>query len=186
MEFRKIKLEDEKAYREFEAAMLEDKKSNPFVEWWHIEDFQSFVSKEEKSEVKAKGQSWSIYTRYFAFLDGKIVGNVICYWELGHPDCQKLGHMGYMVAPSFRRQGFASRFVSFALKRYREKGMDSILIATDQTNLASRRLIEKMGGQLVALEEVEYQEQLLQSARYKLKLKHFMSDTSQSLNKQRI
>jgi len=65
LEFRKIKLEDEKAYREFEAAMLEDKKSNPFVEWWHIEDFQGFVSKEEKSEVKSKGQSWSIYTRYF-------------------------------------------------------------------------------------------------------------------------
>lgn len=33
LEFRKIKLEDEKTYREFEATMLDDKKSNPFVEW---------------------------------------------------------------------------------------------------------------------------------------------------------
>ena len=168
LDFRKITLADEEAYRAFEAAMLEDKKVNPHVEWWYVEDFPKFVSNSEESELKQEGQIWSTYTRYFAFLDEKIVGFVICFWEMDHPDCQTLGHVGYMVAPAFRRQGLATAFVNFAQDRYREKGIPSILLATDQDNLASRGLIEKMGGQLVALEEIDYQGQKRQSARYRL------------------
>ena len=168
LNFRKITLTDEEAYRAFEAAMLEDKKVNPHVEWWYVEDFPKFVSNSEESELKQEGQIWSTYTRYFAFLDEKIVGFVICFWEMDHPDCQTLGHVGYMVAPAFRRQGLATAFVNFAQDRYREKGIPSILLATDQDNLASRGLIEKMGGQLVALEEIDYQGQKRQSARYRL------------------
>ena len=168
LDFRKITLADEDAYREFEAAMLEDKKVNPHVEWWYVEDFPKFVSNSEASELKQEGQIWSTYTRYFAFLDEKIVGFVICFWEMDHPDCQTLGHVGYMVAPAFRRRGLATAFVKFALDQYRKKGITSILLATDQDNLASRGLLEKMGGQLVALEDIDYQGQKRQSARYRL------------------
>ena len=87
---------------------------------------------------------------------------------MDHPDCQTLGHVGYMVAPAFRRRGLATAFVNFALDQYRKKGITSILIATDQDNLASRGLLEKMGGQLVALEDIDYQGQKRQSARYRL------------------
>ncbi|MFN8649473.1 GNAT family N-acetyltransferase [Streptococcus sp.] len=91
-------------------------------------------------------------TPCYAFLDRKkIVGFVICFWEMDHPDCQTLGHVGYMVAPAFRRRGLATAFVNFAQDQYREKGITSIILATDQDNLASRGLLEKMGGQLVAL-----------------------------------
>ena len=168
LNFRKITLADEEAYRAFEAAMLEDKKVNPHVEWWYVEDFPKFVSNNEESELKQEGQIWSTYTRYFAFLDEKIVGFVICFWEMDHPDCQTLGHVGYMVAPAFRRRGLAPAFVNFALDQYRKKGITSILLATDQDNLASRGLLEKMGGQLVALEGIDYQGQKRQSARYRL------------------
>jgi predicted acetyltransferase len=174
LNFRKITLTDEEAYREFEAAMLEDKKVNPHVEWWYVEDFLKFVSNSEESEIKQEGQSWSTFTKYYAFLDEKIVGFVICFWEMEHPDCQILGHVGYMVAPAFRRQGLATAFVNFAQDRYREKGIPSLLLTNDQDNLASRGLIEKMGGQLMALEEIDYQGQKRQSARYRL-------DTGQNL-----
>ena len=55
LNFRKITLTDEEAYREFEAAMLEDKKVNPHVEWWYVEDFLKFVSNSEESEIKQEG-----------------------------------------------------------------------------------------------------------------------------------
>ncbi len=77
-------------------------------------------------------------------------------------------HVGYMVAPAFRRRGLATAFVNVALDQYRKKEITSILIATDQDNLASRGLLEKMGGQLVALEDIDYQGQKRQSARYRL------------------
>ena len=168
LNFRKIALADEEAYREFEATMLEDKKNNPFVELAYVEDFEEIVARNAQSEIQQGGQSWSTFTKYYAFLDEKIVGFVICFWEMEHPDCQTLGHVGYMVAPAFRRQGLATAFVNFAQDRYREKGIPSLLLATDQDNLASRGLIEKMGGQLVALEEIDYQGQKRQSARYRL------------------
>lgn len=167
--FRKLTLADEVAYRAFEKAMLEDKKVNPYVEWWHVEDFPKFVTDNHQSEQKQEGQSWSTYTRYFAFLDGHIVGFLICFWEIDHPDCQKLGHVGYMVAPAYRRQGLGRRFLTFAKDRYREKGMASVLLVTDQANIASRGLIEQLGGQLVALEEIDHLEKSLQAARYQLR-----------------
>ena len=174
LNFRKITLADEEAYREFEATMLEDKKINPFVELEYVEDFEEIVARNTQSEIQQEGQTWSTFTKYYAFLDEKIVGFVICFWEMDHPDCQTLGHVSYMVAPAFRRQGLATAFVNFAQDRYREKRIPSILIATDQDNLASRGLIEKMGGQLVALEDIDYQGQKRQSARYRL-------DTGQNL-----
>ena len=174
LNFRKITSADEEAYRAFEATMLEDKKINPFVELEYVEDFEEIVARNTQSEIQQGGQSWSTFTKYYAFLDEKIVGFVICFWEMDHPDCQILGHVGYMVAPAFRRQGLATAFVNFAQDRYREKGIPSLLLATDQDNLASRGLIEKMGGQLVALEEIDYQGQKRQSARYRL-------DTGQNL-----
>ena len=168
LNFRKIALADEEAYREFEATMLEDKKINPFVELEYVEDFEEIVTRNTQSEIQQEGQTWSTFTKYYAFLDEKIVGFVICFWEMDHPDCQTLGHVGYMVAPAFRRRGLATAFVNFAQDQYREKGIPSILLATDQENLASRGLLEKMGGQLVALEDIDYQGQKRQSARYRL------------------
>ena len=155
LDFRKITLADEEAYRAFEAAMLEDKKVNPHVELEYEDDFEKIVRRSAQSELKQEGQTWSTYTKYYAFLNEKIVGVVICFWEMEHPDCQTLGHVGYMVAPAFRRQGLATAFVNFALEQYRKKGIPSLLLATDQDNLASRGLIEKMGGQLVALEDID-------------------------------
>lgn len=171
--FRKLRLEDEEAYRTFEATMLEDKKVNPFVEFNEdVEDFEKIVARNVQSEIKQEEQTWSTYTKYFVFLDEKVVGYVICFWEMDHSDCQKLGHIGYMVAPDFRRQGMATTFVRFALERYLEKGVSSVLIATDQDNLPSRGLIEKLGGQLVALEEINYQGRKRWSARYQLETRN--------------
>lgn len=166
MEFRKIKLTDEEAYQQFEAVMLEDKKTNPFVEWWHVYDFQQFVANSDQSEIRQENQSWSPYTRYFAFLDGAIAGVVICFWEMEHPDCQTLGHVGYMVAPAFRHQGIASQLVRFAQNKYRERGISQFYLVTDQKNEASRSLIGKLGGKLSDLEEIDYRGTKMQSARY--------------------
>ena len=75
-----------------------------------------------------------------------------------------------MVAPSFRRQGLASRLFTFALEHYRQLGANQVFVATDEDNVASRGLIEKMGGQLLALETIPYHDKVLKSARYSFNL----------------
>lgn len=173
MQIRKIQLADEAAYYRFEQAMLEDKKINPFVEWWAVEDFAKFVEDSHVSEIAKEGQTWSTFTRYFAFIDGEIAGFVICFWEMEHLDCLKLGHIGYMIAPAFRRKGIASRLISYALNQYRDHQVEKVLVATDQSNIPCRTLLEKVGAELVALERIEHLEQTLESARYRLKTKKY-------------
>lgn len=170
MEIRRIRLEDKSAFERFESAMLKDKETNPFVESGKTEDFAAYVTKSDRSEVRQEGQTWSTYTHYFAFLDGEIAGLLSCFWDIDHPDCLELGHLGYMLAPSFRGQGRAGELVSFGLARFREKGATKIYIAMDEDNLVSRKTAEKVGGKFLGIAKIDYRGQELTSAKYEVLL----------------
>jgi predicted acetyltransferase len=58
------------------------------------------------------------------------------------------GHVGYDVRPSRRRQGHATRMLRLALPRLAALGIDPALITCDETNVASRKVIEACGGRL--------------------------------------
>lgn len=57
------------------------------------------------------------------------------------------GHIGYSVRPSARRQGIASAALELGLAEARQLGIDPVLVTCDEDNVASRRTIEKAGGQ---------------------------------------
>jgi len=56
------------------------------------------------------------------------------------------GHIGYMVRPSARRRGNAGAMLAAALPIARDLGIDPVLLTCDDTNAASRRVIESNGG----------------------------------------
>ncbi|MFC3928158.1 GNAT family N-acetyltransferase [Streptococcus caprae] len=168
MDIRKIQLSDQAAYQRFEQAVLEDKNTNPFVEWWAVDDFEQFVANSDRSEVKKDQQTWSPFTRYFAFIEGEIAGFVICFWEIDHPDCLKLGHIGYLVAPNFRRQGIATTLIQFALQQYVQRGISTVLVVTDEINTPCRNLVEHLGGQLFRVETIDYFDKAMTAACYEL------------------
>lgn len=58
------------------------------------------------------------------------------------------GHIGYDVRPSCRRQGHGAAMLAAALPVAADLGIDPALITCDVTNVASRKLIEKAGGEL--------------------------------------
>ncbi|HEY5926964.1 MAG TPA: GNAT family N-acetyltransferase [Kofleriaceae bacterium] len=58
------------------------------------------------------------------------------------------GHIGYDVRPSRRRQGHATQMLRLAMPRMAALGVDPALITCDDTNLASRKVIEACGGTL--------------------------------------
>ena len=57
------------------------------------------------------------------------------------------GHIGYSVRPSARRQGIASAALELGLTEARGLGISPVLVTCDEDNVASRRTIEKAGGQ---------------------------------------
>jgi predicted acetyltransferase len=56
------------------------------------------------------------------------------------------GHIGYEVRPSARRRGHATRMLALALPIAHALGIDPALVTCDNTNIASRRVIEYNGG----------------------------------------
>jgi predicted acetyltransferase len=56
------------------------------------------------------------------------------------------GHIGYVVRPSKRGQGYASEALRMALKEAKLLGLAQVLLTCDDDNTASIRVIEKNGG----------------------------------------
>lgn len=59
------------------------------------------------------------------------------------------GHIGYVIRPSERGKGYATLLLSLTLEKAREMGLPGVLITCDDDNIASARVIEKNGGQLL-------------------------------------
>lgn len=64
------------------------------------------------------------------------------------------GHIGYDVRPSARRQGHATAMLRAALPVAAGLGITEALLTCDDTNVASRRVIEACGGRFV--DEIEH------------------------------
>lgn len=65
------------------------------------------------------------------------------------------GHIGYGVAPSYRRRGWGHFALTTALKEARQIGLTGVLLYMAEDNTASRATIVHAGG---ALESVRYSE----------------------------
>lgn len=59
------------------------------------------------------------------------------------------GHIGYDVRPSARRRGHAGAMLAAALPLAKAFGIEQALLTCDETNTASRRVIEGNGGRYI-------------------------------------
>ena len=91
-------------------------------------------------------------TFLFAFAGPSIVGRVAIRHAL-NPDLERVGgHIGYVVVPEYRRQGYATAILRQSLQIAREKlGLKRVLVTCDDDNVGSIRTIEKNGGVLESI-----------------------------------
>jgi len=88
-------------------------------------------------------------TFLFGFVDSRIVGRVSIRHELNDFLLRAGGHIGYVVVPEFRRQGYATAMLARSVEiARRDLGIDRVLLTCDDDNVASIRTIEKNGGVL--------------------------------------
>jgi predicted acetyltransferase len=61
------------------------------------------------------------------------------------------GHIGYVVVPQFRRQGYATAILRQSLQIARTQGLTRVLVTADDDNIGSIKTIEKNGGVLESI-----------------------------------
>jgi predicted acetyltransferase len=83
----------------------------------------------------------------FAFLGPRIVGRISIRHRLNAFLEREGGHIGYAVVPEFRRRGYATEMLGWAVEFGRTTlGLDRLLVTCDDDNVGSIRTIEKNGG----------------------------------------
>jgi predicted acetyltransferase len=93
-------------------------------------------------------EGWVPCTTWFWEEDDALQGVINVRHRLS-PELEKEGgHIGYSVAPSFRRRGVATRMLSAALSICPSLGIKRALLTCDTNNIGSCRTIETNGGVL--------------------------------------
>jgi predicted acetyltransferase len=100
---------------------------------------------------------WGVPISTFWYIDGPhYLGSIIIRHCLTSDLLRRGGHIGYHVAPRYRRQGHATAMLAAAVTYCRDTlGIPRILITCHPSNTGSRRVIESNGGVLENILEDE-------------------------------
>ena len=90
---------------------------------------------------------WDVPTTILWYIsDASYLGELVIRHELTPALEQDGGHIGYSIAPAWRRQGHATRMLAAGLTECRRIGLDLVLITCDPSNEPSRRVALANGG----------------------------------------
>lgn len=79
-------------------------------------------------------------------MDGVVVGN--CGWR-GAPDADGSVEIGYLLVPAARRRGYGTEAVAAVIaESLRNEGVRKITAVVEVSNVASRRLLTRLGFQV--------------------------------------
>lgn len=135
MILRELELSDEVAFETMTEAWEDHPSFNLLYGLFDEMDFSWLIQTMKNSYDQS-----SLY----AFIGAEIIGKV----SIRHKLDPNLGHIGYGVIPLKRGRGYASQMLAQSLVYCGGLGLKQVLLISDEQNLASARVIEKLGGVL--------------------------------------
>ncbi len=122
---------------------------------WYSFIWKSGMSFKEMLEVLSKERAGKElapgrvpHTMLYGFLDGVIIGRVSVRHTLNEYLRLRGGHIGYAIAPRFRRKGYATELVAQALEYCKSIGVIDVMVTCADTNEPSWKIIERFKGKL--------------------------------------
>jgi predicted acetyltransferase len=98
-------------------------------------------------------KGWVPATQFWLIDKNEYIGNVIIRHQLNDTLMHIGGHIGYSIRPTKRKMGYGTSILKLSLSEARKLGIDKALVTCDETNLGSKKIIEKNGGILENIEE---------------------------------
>jgi len=128
---------------------------NGFVNSLNSINMEEFSSKVRRNYEIARSinlpDEYVPQTIYWLYHNDKPVG----YGKLRHCLNEKLlelgGHIGYVIRPSERGKGYGKQMLAGLIKKAQEMNISRVLLTCDESNLASRRIIECNHGELSSI-----------------------------------
>lgn len=152
LELRPPRPEDETALRGIHAQMLEEDFEFLLAEGEDWGAMLEQIARESRGVDLPPGRVRADFL--VAEVGGVIVGRTSIRYALTDLLREVGGHVGYVVAPEFRRRGHATEILRLSLERLAGAGVDRVLVTCDDTNLGSIRTIESCGGVLEDVRDV--------------------------------
>jgi predicted acetyltransferase len=88
-----------------------------------------------------------VSTTDFWLIDGdEVVGRLSLRHELNDFLLKVAGHIGYVIRPSRRCQGYGKEILHLGLEQARLIGLKRVLVTCDENNIGSKKVIESNGG----------------------------------------
>lgn len=116
---------------------------------WIRDHFETYLQRLEDGKDPTKvPEGWVASTTFWMVEQGQFVGAISFRHELNDALRTFGGHIGYGVAPKFRGKGYATTALRKVLDDARLQGHQQVLLTCDDSNLASRKVIENNGGAL--------------------------------------
>ena len=93
-------------------------------------------------------------TTYWVMLDNKIIGLANIKHYLNDHLRKRGGHLGLSIDKDYRRKGYGLASTKLLIEKARDEfGIDDILLTNEPDNIPSRRMCEKLGAELVDIDE---------------------------------
>lgn len=66
-----------------------------------------------------------------------------------HEEVEGAGHIGYDIAPIYRKKGYGTEILKLALREAEKIGIKDVIVTCNVENMYSRKIIEKNNGELL-------------------------------------
>lgn len=113
----------------------------------NIKDFPVYLEKivQERKGINLK-KSRVQQTIYWAMVGNKFVGLLKLRHKLNKNLLKMGGHIGYSVVLSERMKGYATEMLRQGLLKAKQLGIRKVLVTCNETNIGSKKVIEKNDG----------------------------------------
>jgi predicted acetyltransferase len=140
-----------------QREMLQDSNFRFFLEDFSPEEsFANYVQRLADTALGKNLREGHVPATFLvAEIDRMIAGRVSIRHELNDFLLHQGGHIGYGVRPQFRGRGLATAMLRHGIQHLQARGVHRILVTCDDTNIASATVIEKCGGVLENIIEVD-------------------------------
>ena len=113
------------------------------------EQFQAWLIEKNDYAHGLHMADWMVpSSEYWFLVDGVYVGNIRLRHNLTPALRSSSGHIGYAIAPAYRKKGYAKLMLQAVLQEARKLSLNEVMLSADKDNIASRKTIEACGGQL--------------------------------------